>query len=78
MDSCKNCIGMEECKDCDGNIALKILVDMFFQQFLTMAHFMCPLRLIELGKEANFRKFLLKCLHENLEKFHEQNNGGDS
>lgn len=57
---------MEECEDCEGNIALQIMVEMFFQQFLTVAHFMCPLQLMEKGKETVFRKFLLNCLNDNL------------
>ncbi len=60
----------EETVEFEENVALKILVDMFFQQFLSAAHFMCPLKLMELDKEHNFRKFLLYCLEKNLEEFH--------
>ena len=61
----------EETIESEDNIALKILVEMFFQQFLVTAHFMCPLKLMERDKEHNFRKFLLDCLSKNLDEFHE-------
>lgn len=61
----------DETIECEENVALKILVEMFFQQFLVTAHFMCPLKLMERDKEHNFRKFLLDCLSKNLEEFHQ-------
>lgn len=62
----------EDYDECGDNIALKILVEMFFQQFLVTAHFMCPLKLMERNKEHKFRKFLLKCLSNNLKEFHKK------